>query len=99
MAAFSHDWAASIVLATPGIEFVSLSPGAMTLTESPNPFGLPSAETADVVLLSTLWYDWLVRTQPDRVAEVFTQIERAAGAIVGLDAADEFALSFSPDTF
>jgi hypothetical protein len=99
LAAFSHDWAASIVLATPGVDFVSLSPEAMTLTESPNPFGLPSAETADVVLLSTLWYDWLVKTAPDRVAEVLTQIERAAGAIVGLDAGDEFALSFPPDAF
>lgn len=99
LATFEFDWATSIMLATPGIDFCTLSAEALGLDYSPNPFGLTCSDSVDVVVVSTTWYLWLMERHPDSVDQTFGKLERLATAIVGLDASDEFALSLPPAAF
>lgn len=95
---FRYDWAAAVTLACEDLEFVTLDPRVLGLPDAPNPFGLPEADQADVVLLTSYWHRWLTTDHPDRVDNVLRVLERSAGAIVGLDGTDHFELGFGPRT-
>ena len=96
LVAFTWEYAFPIVDATPNIEFVTFDGPTMGLPHSPNPFGLPLVDQADVVLMTTYFHRWLRRTHPDGIDEVFDRLERLAPVVAGLDGVDEFALYFPP---
>jgi hypothetical protein len=96
LATHRADWGAATAVVCPGLEFVTLSATALALRDSPNPFALPEADRADVVLLSSSWHWWLVNRHPERAAKVIDDLERRADAIVGLDLVDEFDLALPP---
>ena len=92
----SFDWGTGIALACPGLDFISLSPSAIGLPESPNPFALREDDRATVVVLEQSWYRWLTLHHPERVTAVMRKLERCGDIVVGLDAADEFGLVLPP---
>jgi len=96
---FRNDWAAALVLACEGLEFVTLSPVVLGLDAAPNPFALREDDRADVILLTSYWLRWLERHHPERVKHVMAVIERSAVAVVGIDGMDFFALGFDPGSF
>jgi hypothetical protein len=83
---FRHDWAASIALACPGIDFCALPRSALGRVEAPNPF----------VLLGNTFYSWLERNHPDRVVETLHALARHADVVVGLDGSSDLTLAFPP---
>lgn len=93
------DYVTQNATATPGIQFVTFDGGSLGLPESANPFALPVVDTAQVVLVSQNWYEWLTTQHPDRADAVFASLERLTDAVVGLDTVDEFALGFAPEAF
>jgi hypothetical protein len=96
---FRNDWAAALILACEGFEFVTLSPVALGLDAAPNPFALPEDDRVDVILLTSYWRRWLARHHPGRVKHVMAVLERLATAMVGVDGMDHFALGFEPGDF
>ena len=93
---FIWDYAFPIVDTTPNIDFVTLDGPTMGLPDAPNPFRLPLADKADVVLMSAYFYRWLAASHPDRIGFVFDRLEDVALVVAGLDGVDEFALDFPP---
>lgn len=83
-------------LATPGIDWGTFDVRRLGGTSQGNPFGLPIVESADVVLVSSFWHNWLLREHPDQVASVFKGFERRARTVVGLECEDAFALLLLP---
>ena len=49
-----------------------------------------------MILLTSYWRRWLERHHPERVKQVMSVLERSAGAVVGIDGMDFFALGFEP---
>ena len=96
LATHRADWGAATAVACPGLEFVTLSATELTVRDSPNPFALPETDRADIVLLSSSWYWWLVNQHPERATKVVDELERRADAVVGLDLVDEFDLALPP---
>lgn len=99
LAEFPWDFAATYVLSTPGITFVTASEHVIGLPESPNPFGLPRSEEADVTLVTSYWHQWVVREHPDALDAVFSRLDQLEGPLVGLDCADDFRLDLPPEMF
>jgi hypothetical protein len=94
---FAWDYAFPIVDAAPNLELLTLDGPTMGLPRAPNPFGLPLADKADVVLVSAYFVRWLRWNHPDKIGAVFDRLERVATVIAGLDGVDEFALYFPPE--
>ena len=90
------DWAVSMALACPGLEFSTLSPARLGLSEVPNPFGLPEDDRVEVGLVGDSFWDWLTVRHPDRVDPVFRALIACADTCVGLDSSDQLALAFPP---
>jgi hypothetical protein len=97
LAGHPWDWAATVTLLCPGLEFLTLEARSLGLREAPNPFRFPEDDRAEVVLVATSWYQWLQTSHPDRVREVMNALHRHAPVVVGLDGVDEFALGFPPE--
>lgn len=90
------DFASRYALATPGIEFRTLDVRHFGRPEYANPFGLPIADSVDVVLVSSFWHNWLRTNYPRSVTRAFRTFERSANAVVGLDSEDAFHLLLPP---
>jgi hypothetical protein len=93
---FLWDYTFPVIDAVPNIELVTFGSATLGLPDVPNPFMLPLADRADAVLVSSYFYRWLKRAHPDSLERVFDRLENVASIIVGVDAADEFALYFPP---
>jgi hypothetical protein len=91
------EWLCEACLHCPGLELFTLEPARMGLAQAPNPFGLAPVERADVVLVSTTWYQWLAARHPDSIDAVFRALERSAGVIVGVESNDELQLGLPPE--
>src|ERR1700684_474948 len=90
------EWLCEACLHCPGLELATLDSGRLGLSEAHNPFGLPLVERADVVLVSTAWYQWLAARHPERVEQVFRRLERCGGVLVGIESHDELQLGLPP---
>jgi hypothetical protein len=96
LASLRNDWAASLVIATPGLRVVTLAAGALGLEQSPNPFALPTVAGAEAVLVTGYWLQWLRRAHPERAERVLDGLQDRARAVIGMDGADHFELGISP---
>ena len=96
---FRNDWAAALVLACEGLDFVTLSPAVLGIDDAPNPFALAEDDRADVILITSYWRRWLEQHHPARVKRVMTVLAGSAEAMVGVDGMDYFELGFEPGGF
>jgi hypothetical protein len=99
LSSFRYDWAASILLSAPNIAWHTFGHDTLPVRTPDDPFALPLADTADVTLVSTLWYEWLEQHHPEKVEKVLHALRQRSRLVVGLDAGDEFALSLPPRAF
>ena len=99
LTSFRNDWAAALVLACEGLDFVTLSPAVLGVDDAPNPFALAEDDSADVILITSYWRRWLELHHPERVKRVMTVLAGRADAMVGVDGMDYFALGFEPGGF
>ena len=90
------EWLCEACLHTPGIEVAALDCGQLGLRGNHNPLGLPTVGRAEVVLVSTAWYQWLATSHPERVEEIFARLEGCAEVLVGVESHDELALNLPP---
>ncbi len=96
---FRNDWAAALVLACEGLDFVTLSPAVLGIDDAPNPFALAEDDRADVILITSYWRRWLEQHHAARVKRVMTVLAGSAEALVGVDGMDYFELGFEPGGF
>jgi hypothetical protein len=93
---YRNDWAATLLMMCPGLSFVSLSPATLGVDGSPNPFALPEGDDADVILVTSYWYQWLVGNRSHCSEAVMRRLERHRAVMIGIDGADYFELSLPP---
>ena len=84
LTSFRKDWAAALVLACEGLDFVTLSPAVLGVDDAPNPFALAEDDSADVILITSYWRRWLELHHPERVKRVMTVLAGRADATTGM---------------
>ncbi|HEY7951626.1 MAG TPA: glycosyltransferase [Solirubrobacteraceae bacterium] len=90
------EWLCEACLRSPGLEVAALDTRVLGLPDLHNPFVLPTVQRAEVVLLSTAWYEWLSASHPQRVEEILTRLEGCAKVLVGVESHDDLRLSLPP---
>ncbi len=90
------EWLCEACLHTPGLEVAALDSQLLGLPGTHNPFGLPTVERAEVVLISAAWFQWLAVSHPERVPETFARLEGCAEVLVGVESHDELQLNMPP---
>jgi len=95
------EWLCEACLRAPGLEVAALDPRVLGIDVGSdggvhNPFGLPMVRQAEVLLVSTAWYEWLAASHPERVREIFARLEGCAEVLVGVESHDELQLNLPP---